>query len=804
MLRRLFLLCLFALAVPAVAQDVDPIITSIKALDTASADYRSIDAAFNERATSSEADALRDRAAIVKQTAADQVTTLQTQLQLVDARAAQLGPVAPGETPDITAQRKLLIQQQSMIGSAIKRGKLLGIEADQLATEIGQSQADAFSERMSVRVASPLSEAFWDPLFRSLPRDMRRLSAFVDAETGALGHGLRSGGLLPALFGIFAAILLLFPIRLILRSAGRRYVIERVPGSRIRRTGLALWLTVIGTLVPWLAALSFVGGLRYGDMIAAPWNRLAGRFEGACLIAALISALGGALLQRRQPSWRLLPLSDAVANQLRPWTFVAAAVTLASFLLLALQDGVGVSGPATAAIDGMSALLYIALVLWFLIGGARLRAHFIRQADEDAEAARGDQSLVAFISLATWGVLAVSLLSLFTGYIAFAHFLARFVVWIAVVAASLYLLLLAIDDICSTVFSRDGKLASVFHHGFGMRRSLVDQFGVALSALLRLFLILLAAGLVLFPFGSNIPTLFGQISRVAQGITIGQVTISPGAILRSAAVLAVGLFVVRGIQKWLVNRYLPATELDAGARNSIAMVARYAGLILAVLWALASLGIGIERIALLLSALSVGIGFGLQAITQNFVSGLILLAERPVKIGDWVRIGDQEGDVKRISVRATEIQIADRSTLIVPNSELITKSIVNKTLADPLGRIQLQFSVPLGSDVDQVRQMVMDICDRQAAVLNDPKPSLFIDSIMDGRINFNGFAFVSSPRAVYATRSEIWFRLLSELPKVGIELGTTPQQVQWINGAPTGAQGIFGGTAPDPTLHQMD
>jgi small-conductance mechanosensitive channel len=214
------------------------------------------------------------------------------------------------------------------------------------------------------------------------------------------------------------------------------------------------------------------------------------------------------------------------------------------------------------------------------------------------------------------------------------------------------------------------------------------------------------------------------------------------------------------------------------------MVARYTGLILVVLWTLASLGIGVERIALLLSALSVGIGFGLQAITQNFVSGLILLAERPVKIGDWVRIGDQEGDVKKISVRATEIQIADRSTLIVPNSELITKSIVNKTLADPLGRIMLQFSVPLGTDVEQVRHMVMEIYAAQEAVLEEPHPSLYIDTVADGRVNFKGYAFVASPRVVYSTKSELWFALLSQLPAAGIELGSTPQQVQWI-GSPT-------------------
>jgi len=474
-------------------------------------------------------------------------------------------------------------------------------------------------------------------------------------------------------------------------------------------------------------------------------------------------------------------------------------VAVASFLLVALRDAMGASGSAQAAVDGVAALLYIALVLWYLIGAARLRASVVRQHDEH----RSDQSVIAFLSLTTWAVLIASVVSLLTGYVALGYFLARFIIWVTVVAASLYLLLLSVDDICSTIFDRDGRVADLFHHGFGMRRSLIDQFGVALSALLRLLLILIAASLVLFPFGSNLTTLFDQLTRVANGVTIGQVTISPGAILRAAAVLAVGLFVVRGIQRWLVDRYLPATELDAGARNSIAMVARYTGLILAVLWALASLGIGIERIALLLSALSVGIGFGLQAITQNFVSGLILLAERPVKIGDWVKIGDQEGDVKRISVRATEIQIADRSTLIVPNSELITKSIVNKTLSDPLGRIQLQFSVPLGTDVEQVREMVMAIYEAQPAVLDEPRPSLYIDTIADGRINFNGFAFVNSPRAVYAARSDIWFRLLSDLPDAGIELGTTPQQVEWINGAPApvGSEGIISGDETDPTLH---
>ncbi|WP_206240581.1 DUF3772 domain-containing protein [Novosphingobium terrae] len=796
-MMRLFILFLslvlaVPVAAPAFAQDVDavdPILASTKALDQATADYQAIDTAMNSRDGANQAAALKDRVAAVKQTAGDQVTALQTQLQLVDARVAQLGPVTPGvvEAPDIQAQRKLLAQQRSTIDSAIKRGKLLGTEADQLANEIGQNQADAFSDQMSQRVASPLSGQFWGPLIRNVPRDSKRFSGFLAIEMHAILQGIEGGGMPAALVGLLFGLALIGPARLALRAAGRRYVIERVPGSRIRRSTLALWLAVVGTLVPSLALLSLVMGLRAGEMIAPAWAPLVSHFQIASLIAALITALGGALLQRRQPSWRLIGISDHTAQMLRPLTFIASGVTMLTTLLLALRDGMGASGPLQAAVDAVTALIYTGLVMAILVSGARARTHAHAVAKEKGETQEesGEQSIMAFLSLASWGLLILSVLSLLSGYIAFAFFLMRFMIWVAVVGATLYLLLIAVDDICTAAFDRDSKLATTLYQGFGVRRSLVDQFGVALSALLRLLLILLAIGRVSRPFGSDVSSIFDQLSQIAQGITIGQVTISPGAILRAMAVLAVGMFIARSLQRWLTGRYLPATDLDAGAQNSIAMVTRYIGLILAVLWAMASLGIGVEKIALLLSALSVGIGFGLQAITQNFVSGLILLAERPVKIGDWVKIGDQEGDVKKISVRATEIQIADRSTLIVPNSELITKSIVNKTLADPLGRIQLQFSVPLGSDVEQIRHMVMEIYEAQPAVIADPKPSLYIDTIIDGRINFNGFAFVNSPRAVYATRSDIWFRLLSELPAAGIELGTTPQQVQWI-GMPTG------------------
>jgi small-conductance mechanosensitive channel len=332
----------------------------------------------------------------------------------------------------------------------------------------------------------------------------------------------------------------------------------------------------------------------------------------------------------------------------------------------------------------------------------------------------------------------------------------------------------------TTLFSRDSHLGRTLVRGVGVRPSLVDQFGVLLSGVLRLLLLLVALGTLVSPFGGGggLTSLFGRLGTLSQGIALGGIEISPGAILRSIVVLVLGLAIVRTFMGWLDGRYLPATDLDGSGRNSISLVARYVGIALAIIWALASLGIGVERIALLLSALSVGIGFGLQAITQNFVSGLILLAERPIKIGDWIRVGTDEGDVKRISVRSTEITLSDHSTLIVPNSELITKSVLNKTLASPLGRIQVQFSVPLGNDAENVIAIVLDILAGEPAVLDDPAPKAFVDAIADGRIVFNCFGHVISPRDAYGARSNVLRKLLGRFRDEGIDIGTVAQRLE--------------------------
>ncbi|SFR75774.1 DUF3772 domain-containing protein [Sphingomonas jatrophae] len=769
-LRAVLLFLLLLPVAHLAAQPAMELTEAAKRLSVAASQIARADRTLEAKTDEPARDALRQQLTAAATDAAAVATGLQAELALVDARIAELGPAAAAETPELRNQRTLLAQQRTGLDSAIKRGRLLGIEAQQLIDEIEAAQAEQIGERIAQRTPSPVSPAFWSRLLKSLPRDLGRGARLLSDIGAEWGRGFRGQVPWPAAAGLAVALLLLFPARLALRRAGRnRMVAQGVPGHRVRRSAYALWRVVVGTALPGFAALIFAQGLRWSDMVSERAAPLLDTLVVAAFVSAFVNSLAGTLLLRSQPSWRLLSIDDATAQRLRPWSWLLSALALAVPCLDTFTRTAGASTIGSTAVAIVEVLAYIVL-----LGGTLFTIGRLRAGSEEAPARAG----VAVLSLAAWIALLVALGALLFGYVGLSRFIVRTMTWAAVVSGTLYLLLAATDDVATTVFSSKSRFGETLHRGVGIRPAAIDQFGVLLSGGIRLTLVLLALATMLDPFGTSIGTLFGRLGAINQGITVGALSLSPWSLLRSILVFVIGLALVKLFGRWLNGRYLPTTELDGSARNSVSLVARYVGLSLAVLWALASLGIGVERIALLLSALSVGIGFGLQAITQNFVSGLILLAERPVKIGDLVRIGTDEGDVKRISVRSTEIELADHSTLIVPNSELITKSVLNKTLASPLGRIQLQFAVPITADANRVREILLELFATNADVLAEPAPAVFIDGIADNRVAFNAFAHVASPRAAYGARSAILFALLHRLGEEKIDIGTVPQRLE--------------------------
>jgi small-conductance mechanosensitive channel len=359
--------------------------------------------------------------------------------------------------------------------------------------------------------------------------------------------------------------------------------------------------------------------------------------------------------------------------------------------------------------------------------------------------------------------------AILAGYTTLAALTSSQIFWLSLIAAAAYLLLRFVDDLCGALFGPHGAAARVLFAIFSLRRSTISQAGLLVAAGLELLIAVGALSLALTPFGQGGSALMAHFSQLGRGVKIGSAILSPTAIAAGLATLAVGMMVVRGVRGWIVRRYLPVTDWDAGVRNSVSTGVGYLGACIALICALAAMGLGFQQIALVASALSVGIGFGLQQVVQNFVSGVILLVERPVKVGDWIKVDGVEGDVRRIRVRATEIQAFDRSTVIVPNSDLITKQVTNKMLGESRARIKMELSIANPADAGKASALIIATAAAKANVLSDPAPAVYIDSLSDGgAVNFVAYIYVASPRDVYRTRSQIYFDILEAFQTNGV------------------------------------
>ncbi|MDB5999942.1 MAG: hypothetical protein JWP52_1641, partial [Rhizobacter sp.] len=370
--------------------------------------------------------------------------------------------------------------------------------------------------------------------------------------------------------------------------------------------------------------------------------------------------------------------------------------------------------------------------------------------------------------------LAASLAAVLIGYVALGSFVINQMVWATIVLSTAYLLAVLVDDLLMTLLA--SKPTDVIDKNAALPTPKArDQAAVLLSGLLRVAIGLLALLMLVAPFGEGPSELFRRADQFQEGLSIGEISIRPTALLQALAVLVIGLVGVRLLKGWLSERYFPTTSLDAGMQVSATTLFGYAGAVVAVALAMSAVGIGLERVAWVASALSVGIGFGLQAVVQNFVSGLILLAERPVKVGDWVSLGvGVEGDIRRINVRATEIQMGDRSTVIVPNSEFITKTVRNVTHANPIGLVQIKLPMPITTDAEQVRVLMLEAFKANVKVLETPAPNVQLDGIDQGNLVFNATGFVESPRAAYGVRSELLFDVLKRIADAGLSMARPP------------------------------
>ena len=509
--------------------------------------------------------------------------------------------------------------------------------------------------------------------------------------------------------------------------------------TRLRRALVATWRTLASTLPAVAAGFLIRAGMGGANLLPQRIEPIVNTLLAGLVFVAFARSLGDAMLAPGRASWRLVNVSDATAERLNRLIFAGSAILVAGKVTEATLQAIGAALQVSVAIKGVFALL-LALLL-----ADTLRR--IQNTDDSAEESFGpyvptEPTIGGPLRMLGWFAVALIIAAALVGYVVFAAFVVDQIVWITVVATLLMLSLVLIDEAVNQLLAGESRFALVLQSSVGLRKRSLQQIAVLISGFLRLTLIIASGMLVLAPWGVESADLLSSLRAAFFGFRVGDVTISLSTVAFSLVFFLVGLGATRAIQRWLEVQYLPATQLDVGLRNSIKTGFGYLGFAVAAALAFSQPGLSLDRIAIVAGALSVGIGFGLQSIVNNFVSGLILLWERPIKVGDWVVVGSEQGYVRRINVRSTEIETFDRASVIVPNSNLISGVVKNWVHNNKTGRITIPVTVAFMTEPEKVEVILLDCARRHKDVMKEPKPSVFFNKFSDTSLEFELRCFI--------------------------------------------------------------
>lgn len=722
------------------------------------------------------------QAAMQVQRQADALSTQRTtDVERLDDQLKVLGPVLPDEAESITRQRKQLSDEKKSVLAEQQQASKLTQSARDLSTQIVNLRRSQFNSQVTTRAASPLSPAFWSSLIRPTEDDVARLRDLRGEAADAVASAFSAEHRWLFISSLVAALLVWTLVRRVLERLLADAMIRWLPEGRLRRSALALSVS--------LATLSTIGGsvslLRWGLENSAELGKdiasLTNHILALVVFSAFIAGLGRAMLMLQRPSWRLPPIPDEVASALSWFPKLLALALMVLLTQERINSVIGSSLALTVATNGLTALVVSLIFVAALVCYRRARTlHRL-------ERAPGLAGLIPFV-IVVWVLLI--LLALLTGYLTLAYFLTAKLLWISVVGTCAYLLITVFGDICETLLSPRQPGGLALASALGLQQRHQAQASTILAGIGRTLLLFFAAFLVLMPSGTSPGELLLSLADWDDtgGKLLGNLNIVPQDILLAVAMFLGGLFAIRVVKRWLSERLLPETDMDAGMRASLVTLVGYLGFLFLAMLVMTTLRINLTSLTWVVSALSVGIGFGLQQIVQNFISGLILLTERPVKVGDWVSLAGVEGDIRRINVRATEIQMSDRSTVIVPNSQFISQNVRNVTMGNALGVVGITLTLPLETDASRVRELLLAAFKEHEAILDAPASSVTFKDLTASGMVLSVSGYVASPRQVSGARSDLLFTVLGRLRDEGIAL-SSPQSMVLLQDSARPADG---------------
>ena len=310
--------------------------------------------------------------------------------------------------------------------------------------------------------------------------------------------------------------------------------------------------------------------------------------------------------------------------------------------------------------------------------------------------------------------------------------------------------------------------------------------GSLFNVFLAFILACCAIPLLALIWGARVVDIQDVWLSLKDGIVLGDTRISISDFITFVIIFFIGYTLTRLLQSALRLSVLPNTKIDTGAQNALVTGVGYIGIFFSALIAITSMGLDLSSLAIVAGALSVGIGFGLQAIVSNFLSGIILLVERPIKVGDWIQVGAYSGYVSKIAVRSTTIDTFDQANVIIPNADFISGTVTNMTHLSKRGRVKVPVGVAYDSDPVFVKEILMDIVSSNANILKSPGPSVFLLGFGPDSIDFEIRGILRDVNSITSTRSDINFEILRRFAQEGIEIPFGQRDITIKNAAELG------------------
>jgi potassium efflux system protein len=449
------------------------------------------------------------------------------------------------------------------------------------------------------------------------------------------------------------------------------------------------------------------------------------------IIIFAVNALVTTVFAPRSPQWRLMPASDRAAARICGLVLTLAIVYGVTTLIYVVTRLAQAPFSLTVAVAFPSSLVLAGIVVAILLTPL------------DVQHPNGMPSLrwLTALRIPIWITVAAIVACALGGYLALSRFLAQQLIVTGSILALVYLLMLWVGGFVQGLGDDSTATGRWLKQRVGLEKQRREQLVLPIGLFLKFAVVVLSVPLILLQWGYRWPDIYDWYSQLFFGFRIGNTQISVAVLLASIIVFGLAYGAARLFQRWLDAHVLKPAGISGGVRDSIRTGVGYAGIVIAALAAFSYAGFNLSNLAILAGAFSVGIGFGLQSVVNNFVSGLILLAERPIKVGDLVVVGGEEGYVRKISVRSTEVETSERARVLIPNSCFITEKVKNWTLRDNVRRIVIPISVGYGCDARKVRAALLKVAQDNPNVMTTPAPSADFDFGAD-TLNFKLYAFV--------------------------------------------------------------